>query len=110
MIIPVFEDPEEQKTSPYKDEDWYGERMSWKWMNTIMRVNSLVQKVGLWPCKSAMWSKLTVQTVIIAYVTVPSLASFPSSARLSNSLKPSSGDMEDLLKRYTVREVVLVSA
>ena len=84
--------------------------MSWKWMNTIMRVNSLVQKVGLWPGKSATWSKLTVQTVIIAYVTVPSLASFPSSARLSNGLKSSSGSMEDPLKRYTVREVVLVSA
>jgi tRNA-splicing endonuclease subunit Sen2 len=46
VIIPVFEDPEEQKLSPYRDEDWYGERMGWKWMNTIMRVNSLVQKVS----------------------------------------------------------------
>jgi hypothetical protein len=50
-----------------------------------------------------------VQTVIIAYVTVPALSSFPSSARQGNGLKSTSGDMEDLLKRYTVREVVLVS-
>jgi tRNA-splicing endonuclease subunit Sen2 len=45
VLIPVFEDPEEQKLSPYRNEDWYDERMSWKWMNTVMRVNSLVQKV-----------------------------------------------------------------
>ena len=45
VLIPVFEDPEEQTVSPYRNEDWYDERMSWKWMNTVMRVNSLVQKV-----------------------------------------------------------------
>jgi hypothetical protein len=46
VVVPVFEDLEEQQTSPYRDEDWYEERTSWKWMNTIMRVNSLVQKVS----------------------------------------------------------------
>ena len=51
---------------------------------------------------------LITQTVIIAYVTVPSLASFPSSARYGEGLKPTSNSMEDLLSRYTVREVVLV--
>jgi len=45
VLIPVFENPEEQKLSPYRNEDWYDARMSWKWMNTVMRVNSLVQKV-----------------------------------------------------------------
>jgi tRNA-splicing endonuclease subunit Sen2 len=47
VVVPVFEDPEEQQLSPYRDEDWYADRMSWNWMNTIMRVNSLVQKVCL---------------------------------------------------------------
>jgi hypothetical protein len=33
-------------TSPYGNQDWYEERQSWKWINTVMRVNSLVQKVS----------------------------------------------------------------
>jgi len=105
VLIPVFEDPEEQKVSPYRNEDWYEERMSWKWMNTIMRVNSLVQKVSIILSESYLADE---QTVIIAYVTVLSLASFPSSARLGDGLKATSNSMEDLLRRYTVREVVLV--
>jgi hypothetical protein len=55
VVVPVFEDMEEMQTSPYKDEDWYEERMSWKWMNTIMRVNSLVQKVRLILCTRSSW-------------------------------------------------------
>ena len=51
--------------------------------------------------------QLIIQTVIIAYVTVPSLASFPSSARDGDGLK-STSSMGELLRRYTVREVVLV--
>ena len=39
-------DETDRETSPYAKEDWYEERMSWKWMNTIMRVNSLVMKVS----------------------------------------------------------------
>lgn len=46
VMIPVYSDEEDRKSSPYSGEDWYGERISWKWMNTIMRVNSLVQKVS----------------------------------------------------------------
>lgn len=46
VVVPVYEDEEEKAVSPYGDEDWYEERTSWKWMNTIMRVNSLVQKVS----------------------------------------------------------------
>lgn len=42
----MYEDEEEKAVSPYGDEDWYEERTSWKWMNTVMRVNSLVQKVS----------------------------------------------------------------
>jgi hypothetical protein len=51
--------------------------------------------------------QLNIQTVIIAYITVPSLSSFPSSARDGDGLK-STSSMGDLLSRYTVREVVLV--
>ena len=44
-MVPVYSEPEDRATSPYGDEDWYDERQSWKWINTVMRVNSLVQKV-----------------------------------------------------------------
>ena len=44
-MIPVYASAADRERSVYADEDWYAERMSWKWMNTVMRVNSLVQKV-----------------------------------------------------------------
>ena len=46
MMVPVYCDLDDRKTSPYGDEDWYEERQSWKWINTVIRVNSLVQKVS----------------------------------------------------------------
>lgn len=49
-MVPVYMDAEDQAVSPYGNSDWYAERMSWKWMNTIMRVNSLVMKVSRWWC------------------------------------------------------------
>jgi hypothetical protein len=39
----------EKENSPYGHEDWYAEKLSWKWINTVMRVNSLVQKVRVDP-------------------------------------------------------------
>ncbi|WVQ85632.1 hypothetical protein IAT38_007798 [Cryptococcus sp. DSM 104549] len=91
VIIPVYDDPQDQLTSPYGNEDWYEERVSWKWMNTIMRVNALVQK-----------------TVIAVYVTIPSRASFPESAKLEDgTLNPQKNDLASLLKRYTIREVAI---
>lgn len=45
-LVPVYGDLEDKETSPYGGEDWYEERQSWKWINTVMRVNSLVQKVS----------------------------------------------------------------
>lgn len=45
MLVPVYSDEDARTRSPYGHEDWYEERQSWKWINTVMRVNSLVQKV-----------------------------------------------------------------
>lgn len=47
LMVPVYMDDADRAASPYAETDWYTERMSWKWMNTIMRVNSLVMKVGV---------------------------------------------------------------
>ncbi|OCF32916.1 hypothetical protein I316_05553 [Kwoniella heveanensis BCC8398] len=89
VVIPVYNDPQDKVSSPYGNEDWYEERMSWKWMNTIMRVNSLVQK-----------------TVIAVYVTIPAVSSFPQRNRLPNGrLDPAKNDLSSMLRRYTVREV-----
>ncbi|WWC88131.1 uncharacterized protein L201_003035 [Kwoniella dendrophila CBS 6074] len=91
IVIPVYEDPSDKLTSPYGNEDWYDDRLSWKWINTIMRVNALVQK-----------------TVIAVYVTIPSLASFNKTCKLDNGhLDSSKVNFRDLLERYTVREVSL---
>ncbi|WWD05486.1 hypothetical protein V865_003563 [Kwoniella europaea PYCC6329] len=91
VVIPVYEDPSDKESSPYGNEDWYEERMSWKWINTIMRVNALVQK-----------------TVILVYVTIPSLGSFNEFLKLQNGyLDPTKIDFKNLLGRYTIREVSL---
>lgn len=42
VVIPVYEDPEDQKTSPF---DLNAEPYTWTWLSTINRVNSQVQKV-----------------------------------------------------------------
>ncbi|BEI87140.1 hypothetical protein CcaverHIS002_0704860 [Cutaneotrichosporon cavernicola] len=90
LIIPVYMDEDDRK-GPHGGTDWYAEKTSWKWINTVMRVNSLVQK-----------------TVILAYVTIPALSSFPDSARLpSGGLDSRKFDMRSLMSRYTVREVSL---
>ncbi|GMK60116.1 hypothetical protein CspeluHIS016_0903330 [Cutaneotrichosporon spelunceum] len=90
LLVPVFMD-EADRNGPHGGTDWYAEKTSWKWINTVMRVNSLVQK-----------------TVILAYVTIPALSSFPDSARLPDgSLDPRKFDLRSLMSRYTVREVSL---
>ncbi len=46
----------------------------------------------------------------MVYITIPALASFPDSVKLTNgTLDPLKNDMRSLLERYTVREVTLVS-
>ncbi|XAO23492.1 hypothetical protein I312_102270 [Cryptococcus bacillisporus CA1280] len=91
VIIPVYADPHDQVVSPYGREDWYEERMSWKWMNTIIRVNALVQK-----------------NVIAVYITIPPLSSFPPSMKLADgTLDPRKNGLKSLLRQYTIREVAL---
>ncbi|WVQ71078.1 tRNA-intron endonuclease [Cryptococcus sp. DSM 104548] len=91
VVIPVYSDPEDQVKSPYGNEDWYDERLSWKWMNTVIRVNALVQK-----------------NVIAIYVTIPPLSDFPASSKLADgTLDPKRNDLKTLLQRFTVREVSL---
>ncbi|KAK8865648.1 hypothetical protein IAR55_000793 [Kwoniella newhampshirensis] len=91
IVIPVYEDGQDRVSSPYGNQDWYEERTTWKWINTVMRVNALVQK-----------------TVIAVYVTIPALSSFPSGSKLANgALDPTKNNFGSLLRRYTVREVSL---
>lgn len=53
---------------------------------------------------------LTIKTVIIAYITIPSLDAFPASARLPDGgLDPRKFNMQSLMAHYSVREVSLVS-
>ena len=47
VVIPVYEDPEDQKESPFKLNN--AEPFSWSWLSTINRVNSQVQKVFFLP-------------------------------------------------------------
>nr|ODO02608.1 tRNA-intron endonuclease [Cryptococcus depauperatus CBS 7855] len=91
VIIPVYSDPNDQSTSVYGKEDWYEERMSWKWMNTVIRVNALVQK-----------------NVIAVYVTIPALSEFPANQKLPDrTLDPFKVSLKSLLSKFTVREVAL---
>ena len=43
VLIPVYEDPEDAKSSPFKLPN--AEPFTWQWLSTINRVNSQVQKV-----------------------------------------------------------------
>ncbi|ORX34107.1 hypothetical protein BD324DRAFT_636639 [Kockovaella imperatae] len=91
VIVPVYASSEDRRKSPYAGQDWFQERMSWKWISTVMRVNSLVQK-----------------NVIMIYVTVPSVASFDASLKFGDgSLDPKKVDMKALLRHYAIQEVSL---
>ncbi|KAK7687950.1 hypothetical protein QCA50_009169 [Cerrena zonata] len=78
VVVPVYEDPADQETSPFTLPG--STPFSWSWLSTISRVNSQVQK-----------------TLVLAYVTIP------SQSRISPSLLSSPA----CLPHYSVREVVL---
>ncbi|KAJ3007009.1 hypothetical protein NUW54_g3718 [Trametes sanguinea] len=78
VVIPVYEDPEDQASSPFTLSN--ADTFSWTWLSTVNRVNSQVQK-----------------TLILTYVTIP------ARSRISPELLSSPA----CLAHFSVREVVL---
>ncbi|KAH9933308.1 uncharacterized protein B0H18DRAFT_1082989 [Fomitopsis serialis] len=78
VVIPVYEDPVDQETSPFDLAN--SQPFSWTWLSTVNRVNSQVQK-----------------TLILTYVSIP------ARSRVSQELLSSPA----CLAHYTVTEVVL---
>ncbi|OJT02873.1 hypothetical protein TRAPUB_6543 [Trametes pubescens] len=78
VVIPVYEDPADQESSPFNLPN--ANTFSWTWLSTVNRVNSQVQK-----------------TLILTYVTIP------ARSRISPELLSSPA----CLAHYTVRDVVL---
>ncbi|KAJ8489199.1 hypothetical protein ONZ51_g3078 [Trametes cubensis] len=78
VVIPVYEDPADQESSPFNLPN--SETFSWTWLSTVNRVNSQVQK-----------------TLILTYVTIP------ARSRISPELVSSPA----CLAHYSVRDVVL---
>ncbi|OAX39795.1 hypothetical protein K503DRAFT_791731 [Rhizopogon vinicolor AM-OR11-026] len=78
VVIPVYEDPQDQANSPFKLQN--AEPFTWSWLSTINRVNSQVQK-----------------TLILSYITIPAESRVPSKVLSSPAC----------FAHYSVREVVL---
>lgn len=78
VVIPVYEDPEDQANSPFKLQN--AEPFTWSWLSTINRVNSQVQK-----------------TLVLSYITIP------AESRVSPKVLSSPA----CFAHYSVREVVL---
>ncbi|KAF8159788.1 hypothetical protein B0H34DRAFT_748609 [Crassisporium funariophilum] len=78
VVLPVYEDPEDQKASSVELQN--SSPFAWSWLSTINRVNSQVQK-----------------TLILVYVTIP------AKSRLSLNVLKSPA----CFAHYSVREVVL---
>ncbi|KAH9888946.1 hypothetical protein C8Q73DRAFT_708732 [Cubamyces lactineus] len=78
VVIPVYEDPADQESSPFNLPN--SQTFSWTWLSTVNRVNSQVQK-----------------TLILTYVTIP------ARSRVSPELVSSPA----CLAHYSVRDVVL---
>ncbi|KAN0065409.1 tRNA splicing endonuclease subunit sen2 [Thecaphora frezii] len=86
LVIPSYEDPEDQKTSPFPPHPNVGPK-PWTWFSTMNRVNTQVLK-----------------TLILAHVFVPSVKRCPPEALLSpqrfvNDLKAG--------KSYAIKEVAI---
>ncbi|KDQ19180.1 hypothetical protein BOTBODRAFT_127095 [Botryobasidium botryosum FD-172 SS1] len=78
VVIPVYEDPEDRKSSPYDLPNV--EPFTWSWLSTINRVNSQVKK-----------------TLILTYITIPALRRISAEELKS----------PECLKHFTVREVTI---
>ncbi|QRW03009.1 tRNA intron endonuclease, catalytic C-terminal domain [Ceratobasidium sp. AG-Ba] len=77
VVIPVYDDPDDQATSPFRLQNT--ERFSWTWLSTINRINTQVKK-----------------TLILVYVTIPPVATMSQKVLAT----------PDCLQHYSVREVV----
>ncbi|KAH9176033.1 hypothetical protein EDB89DRAFT_1943344 [Lactarius sanguifluus] len=78
VLIPVYEDPEDAKSSPFKLSN--AEPFAWQWLSTINRVNSQVQK-----------------TLVLSYVSIPACS------RVSRTELASPACLE----RYSIREIII---
>jgi tRNA-splicing endonuclease subunit Sen2 len=95
VVVPVYEDEEDQKASPFNLPN--SSPFSWSWLSTINRVNSQVQKVrDLAPELHLLIPRL-LQTLILVYITIP------ARSRLSLNVLQSPA----CLTHYTVKEVIV---
>lgn len=96
VVIPVYEDPADQASSPFTLPN--SSTFSWSWLSTVNRVNSQVQKVSRsFSVFQAMRLRYLSQTLILTYVTIP------AQSRISADLLSSPA----CLAHYSVRDVVL---
>ena len=95
VVLPVYEDPEDQKTSPFNLNN--ADPFSWTWLSTINRVNSQVQKVCATLHLAVLMLTLDTQTLILTYVTIPA----------RSRIDPQVLDSPAALAHYSVRDVVL---
>jgi len=78
VVCPVYEDPTDQESSPFNLPNV--NPFTWSWLSTLNRVNTQVRK-----------------SLMIAYVTIPSMKRLSSSAM----------DSPEVFMEYTVREVTV---
>jgi tRNA-splicing endonuclease subunit Sen2 len=99
VVLPVYEDPEDQKSSSIDLQN--SSPFAWSWLSTINRVNSQVQKVN--PCSPFVVRQTNFeyvffgQTLILVYVTIPAKSRLSLDVLLSPAC----------LAHYSVREVIL---
>ena len=97
VVIPVYEDPADQASSPFTLPN--AGPFSWSWLSTVNRVNSQVQKVRVQSLRTrrALARSRSAQTLILTYVTVPAQSRVPPDLLSSPAC----------LAHYSVRDVVL---
>ncbi|KAH9004671.1 hypothetical protein EDB86DRAFT_3038103 [Lactarius hatsudake] len=78
VLVPVYEDPEDAKSSPFRLSN--AEPFTWQWLSTINRVNSQVQK-----------------TLVLSYVSIPACS------RVSRTELASPACLE----QYSIREIII---
>jgi tRNA-splicing endonuclease subunit Sen2 len=95
VLIPVYEDPDDAKSSPFALSNV--EPFTWQWLSTINRVNSQVQKVCLGRFSPVRGAYFICKTLVLSYVTIPALSQLPVGELSSPACS----------KGYVIREVVI---